>query len=243
MAAMPGRPMLLLPFVLLLLIEAQQLVDFQGSVGDGIEVVYGGGRLAFLPNTTKDPEHVNSTGERYDGRNLVQEWTEKQPDSKYIWNKKQMAELGNAKHVLGLFESSNMQYDAHREADVGGEPSITEMVESAIKILKNNNKGFFLMVEEETLIIVTADHGHTMTMAGYPERGNPILGLAKDGGKLLLSANDKLPFTTLGYMNGPSAFFGKRKNLTSTDTLSAKFQQQSLYNGNDEYESHGGQDV
>jgi alkaline phosphatase len=29
---------------------------------------------------------------------------------------------------------------------------------------------------EETLIIVTADHGHTMTMAGYPQRGTDIRG-------------------------------------------------------------------
>jgi alkaline phosphatase len=31
----------------------------------------------------------------------------------------------------------------------------------------------------ETLIIVTADHAHTMTMAGYPDRGTDIRGIQR----------------------------------------------------------------
>jgi len=51
--------------------------------------------------------------------------------------------------------------------------------------------------EDDTLIVVTADHSHTMTMSGYPVRGNDILGMTGQMG------SDKLPFPTLSYANGP----------------------------------------
>jgi len=61
---------------------------------------------------------------------------------------------------------------------------------------------------DETLVVVTADHDHTLTMGGYPVRGNPILGLVVGPGyegEPQHSARDLLglPYTTLGYQNGP----------------------------------------
>ncbi|QYJ07490.1 alkaline phosphatase [Qipengyuania flava] len=64
---------------------------------------------------------------------------------------------------------------------------------------------------EETLILVTADHSHVFTIAGYPKRGNPILGYVSnplDDGPSL--AADGKPYTTLGYANGMGAFEGER---------------------------------
>ena len=105
-----------------------------------------------------------------------------------------------------------------------------------------------LTSEQDTLIIVTADHSHTFTIAGYPHRGNPILGLVRDvagvdgnPNKLSLDANG-LPYTTLGYANGPG-YRGPqaRANLSSVDTTALNFlQEASVPLGS---ETHGGEDV
>lgn len=40
-----------------------------------------------------------------------------------------------------------MQYEVERDSSVNGEPSLAEMVNKAIKILRKNTKGYFLLVE------------------------------------------------------------------------------------------------
>jgi alkaline phosphatase len=61
----------------------------------------------------------------------------------------------------------------------------------------------------ETLIVVTADHSHTLTISGYPKRGNPILGKVVglnwfgDGEEQIALDALKDPYTTLSYANGP----------------------------------------
>ncbi|XP_052890229.1 alkaline phosphatase-like [Anopheles moucheti] len=56
--------------------------------------------------------------------------------------------------------------------------------------------------EEDTLIVVTSDHSHSVSFAGYPSRGNDIFGTAGNGG-------DGVPYMTISYANGP----GYRKHV------------------------------
>ena len=100
---------------------------------------------------------------------------------------------------------------------------------------------------EETLIIVTADHSHTLFIQGYPARGNNILGLAREvGSDGNIEPNykldrDKKPYTTLGYANGPGAVKGERPALTQEEVLKPDFKQQTLIPFGSE--THGGEDV
>jgi alkaline phosphatase len=107
----------------------------------------------------------------------------------------------------------------------------------------------------ETLVIVTADHSHTLTMAGYPTRGNPILGTVvtndEQGNRAdrAWAAEDGKPFTTLGYRNGPGVEYETegdnkriiRSDLSNVDTTQANYRQQALVPLGDE--THGGEDV
>ena len=105
-----------------------------------------------------------------------------------------------------------------------------------------------LTSEQDTLIIVTADHSHAFTIAGYPHRGNPILGLVRpvpdvDGTATQLSRDKNgLPWTTLAYANGPGHRGpGPRPDLSSVDTTALSFLQEATVPLGSE--THGGEDV
>ena len=52
-----------------------------------------------------DPEYPDENGERLDGRDLIQEWLEKHPNSQYVWNKNQFDQIDVEKvdHVMGTY--------------------------------------------------------------------------------------------------------------------------------------------
>ena len=105
-------------------------------------------------------------------------------------------------------------------------------------------------VSDDTLIVVTADHSHVFVMQGYPVRGNPILGLVRQGEIVretmsreigIATDEDGLPYTTLGYYNGPNTRAAAEGVLSESDVLDPDYQQQTAIPMGSE--THAGEDV
>ena len=88
-----------------------------------------------------------------------------------------------------------------------------------------------------TLILVTADHSHTLTISGYSQRGNPILGHATAAGRRLTDARQR-PYTTLSYANGPGF---RSVDLEDEDPLAPDYKQAAAWPMASE--THAGEDV
>ena len=96
---------------------------------------------------------------------------------------------------LLIIEGARIDH-AHHKGNAARALAETAALADAVKLADE------MTADDDTLIIVTADHSHTFTMAGYPKRGNPILGISKNQKDEIVLANDGLPYTTLGYANG-----------------------------------------
>lgn len=110
---------------------------YNSALGDGLDVLMGGGRKQFLPNT--------AGGGRTDGRDLTTELKNK--GYQYVSDATSFNAVDAKKttKLLGLFTDSHMTYDLDR--DPSKEPSLAQMTTKAIDVLNNNAHGFALMVE------------------------------------------------------------------------------------------------
>jgi alkaline phosphatase len=253
---------------------ARQFVEF--PAGDGIDVLLGGGRANFLPESATDPEYPTLKGRRKDGRNLIDVWLAGREGRSFAWNLAGFEALSGEGQVLGLFEHSHMQWEVDRSKDGAGEPSLAQMTAFALDRLAARKRNFLLIVEggridhghhagsahkalndlvaldaavevavkrihpRRGLVLVTADHSHTLSFAGYPPRGNPILGkvpVVPGGGE---GGAPTYTYPTLSYANGPGAV-SPPPDYADIDTTGPAFRQPAIFPMMSE--THGGEDV
>lgn len=215
---------------------ARQLLEF--PYGDGLEVVLGGGRSYFMPKTMNDPEYPTQVGRRNDGRDLTAEWTTKFPQSAYVWNRAgfDAVDTRKTKHLLGLFERSHVRYEADRANDTAGEPSLSEMTEKAIEMLRNDKNGFYLMVEAGRI-----DHAHhagnayraltdTIELSKAVELAKRLTG---EDTLIVVTADHSHVFTIGGYPSRGNPILGKAAvdGAEQKDSLGLPYTTVSYANG------------
>ncbi|KAG8445037.1 hypothetical protein GDO86_009976 [Hymenochirus boettgeri] len=197
-----------------------------------IDVILGGGRKYMTPAGTPDPEYPSDpkqNGIRLDGKNLIHEWQQKHKGAQYVWNKEQMdkIDISSATYVMGLFEPADMKYELNR--NLSSDPSIVEMTEKAIKLLKRNPNGFYLFVEGGRI-----DHGHHDGKARQALTEGVMFDKAvKMGGQLtdeketltVVTADHSHVFSFGGYTYRGNSIFG----LAPSRALDKKYYTSILY--------------
>ncbi|CAN7984808.1 unnamed protein product, partial [Ixodes hexagonus] len=239
---------------------ARQLIE--DAPGKNLNVILGGGLAQFKDKQT-------AGGKRGDGMNLIEDWKRSKENRKFVTNRDELlaVDTNTTDYLLGLFADDHMAYELHRQESSSKQPSLADMVTTAVKLLRRNENGFALMVEGGRI-----DHGHhenraVLALRDAVEFSNAVAvamnltspketlvlvtadhshaftlnGYASRGNSILGSAgvseSDGLSYTTLSYANGPSTT--KRKN--GTDTESSDYQQAVLVPL--KQETHGGEDV
>ncbi len=157
----------------------------------------------------------------------------------------------NAKGFFLTVEAGRIDH-AHHAGNAFNALSDTAELAKAVQVAMSKTS------MEDTLIVVTADHSHVFTIAGYPKRGNPILGKVVNVGKTTpATAADGMPYTTLGYTNGGGfrdlgaetdaeqgynyAPVTGRVDLSDVNTQAPGFHQEALVPMGSE--THAGEDV
>ncbi|MDI3499574.1 MAG: alkaline phosphatase [Synergistaceae bacterium] len=157
---------------------AEQYVD------SSVDILLGGGLRHFIPKGQQGSK-------RNDDRDLVKEMEAK--GYAFVKDRQDLLDAASeGGRILGLFKGSHMSYELDR--DPAKEPSIAEMTEAAIGILKEDPEGFFLMVEGGRIDHASHANDAPTTMAdmlAFDDAVKAALDFAKaDGNTLVIVTAD-----------------------------------------------------
>ena len=247
---------------------ATQLINY--SAGDGIDIALGGGRGGFLTTEAggrrkdgvdltaawdaKSDSHIYTgdvkslraltpSGKQnvlgiFNGSHLSYEADRDDSEEPSLTELTEFAIKNLDARDTGYFLMVEAGRIDHAHHGTNAYRALTETQELARAVALADK----LTNDDDTLILVTADHSHVFTIAGYPKIGNPILGLvvppSAEVGEYSKAA-DGLPYTTLGYHNGQNP----RSDVEQTDEMvqDKDYHQQSAIQRASE--THGGEDV
>ena len=159
------------------------------KVGVELDVILGGGSRHFLPKINKGNEIVRDSkgavititaggtdtvrniGKRSDNIDFVE--IAKNRGYVYVNSRDALGNLDltqftatNNKKLIGLFNTSMMNYEQDRQLVAPWEPTLADMTDIAIKVLKaKSTKGFFLMVEGGRIDHIEHANGGGITYA------------------------------------------------------------------------------
>ncbi|KAI0468338.1 alkaline-phosphatase-like protein [Xylaria cf. heliscus] len=131
----------------------------QGPLGRVVDLIFGGGRCHFLPNTTdgscrQDAINAIELAQNEHGWNYIGDRTAFDE----FWEGKKEAPLP----MLGLFATTDIPFELDRRNMNDQYPSLSEMAKTALRTLEKatekSDKGFFLMIEGSR--IDHAGHGN-----------------------------------------------------------------------------------
>ena len=148
-----------------------------------------------------------------------------------------------------------LQVEAGRVDHANHDGNLARVVRDGVAFAEAVALADELTNDEDTLIVVTADHEHALAFNGYCGRGSDILGLCMgiDGAGVkhsneALLAKDGKPYTVAGYLNGGGSvlredvnWVGARPDLTQEEVTDVDYLQQALVPTSSE--THSGEDV
>lgn len=155
-------------------IAEQQLGEY--PLGRMVDLMLGGGRCHFLPNTTEG-------GCRKDGRDLIADAQNKY-GFHYVGDRAGFDSLKKGKNVqfplLGLFAETDIPYEIDRKDSE--HPGLAEMAKAALTALelatKDSDKGFFLMIEGSRIDHAGHDNdpaAQVREVLGYDKAWNTVI--------------------------------------------------------------------
>ncbi|CDN10760.1 Alkaline phosphatase [Richelia intracellularis] len=125
-------------------------------IESGVDVILAGGEIFYLPKGTAGRHATAEQTQRTDGINLIELAESK--GYTVVYTRDELLKLPpNTKKVLGIFAATNTYNDQSEENlkqknlpfYVPNAPTVGEMLDTTLKILSQNPKGFFVVLEEE----------------------------------------------------------------------------------------------